>query len=355
MTSVLHLITTIKRGGAENQLLVLVKEQVRSGLQVHVAYLKDEPELVQDFQKAGAIVHDELIGLKLFKQPFALRKLLHREISILHAHLPRAELVGLFCPAVFTFITSRHNAEPFFPGAPKFLSNALARLVCYRAKTVIAISSAVKDFLLQQGEIKDKKKTQVVHYGYVSHYKSSRITKSSSEKIYNIGTISRLTDQKDIPTMLSAFKEYLAIVPMARLFILGEGPLEKQLETLCSRMFAQDSVTFLGRSPKIYEFLEKLDAFVLTSKYEGFGMVLLEAMDAGIPIVASNNSAIPEVLGVNFPGLCQTGNSSDFSAKFGMLNNVVYRQNILNEQKERLAIFDSSIMERKISSIYFER
>jgi len=355
LTSVLHLITTIKRGGAENQLLVLVKEQVRSGLKVHVAYLKNEPELVQDFQKAGAIVHNELIGLKPFKQPFALRKLLHREISILHAHLPRAELVGLFCPAKFTFITSRHNAEPFFPGSPKFISNVLARLVCYRAKTVIAISLAVKDFLLEQGEIKDEKQAQVVLYGYVSNYKSPRVTRSSSATINNVGTISRLTDQKDIPTMLSAFKEYLASVPTARLFILGEGPLEMQIKAMCSRMFADNVVTFLGRSAKIYEFLGKLDAFVLTSKYEGFGMVLLEAMDAGVPIVASRNSAIPEVLGANFPGLCETGNSSDFKRKIELLNDVAYQQRILNQQRERLAIFDSRIMERKIRSIYFER
>lgn len=354
MTSVLHLITTIKRGGAENQLLVLVKEQVRSGLKVHVVYLKDEPELIQDFQEVGAIVHNELRGLKPFSQPFALRKLLHKEISIVHAHLPRAELVGLFCPAAFTFITSRHNAEPFFLNAPKFLSNLLARLVCYRAKAVIAISSAVKDFLLEQGEIKDMKKAKVVLYGYVPHFDSPRATKSSSGKIYNIGTISRLTDQKDIPTMLNAFKEYLATVPTARLFILGEGQLEKQLETMCSRMFAENTVAFLGRSSKIYEFLEKLDAFILTSKYEGFGMVLLEAMDAGVPIIASRNSAIPEVLGADFPGLCQTGNVSDFKAKMEMLNNKEYRQSILDQQKERLAIFDSSTMERKISSIYFE-
>ena len=354
MTSVLHLITTIKRGGAENQLLVLVKEQVRSGFEVHVAYLKDEPELIQDFQEAGAVVHHELIGLKPYFQPFALRKLLLKESFILHAHLPRAELVALFCPATFTLITSRHNAEPFFSGAPKFLSNALAQLVSYRAKAVIAISSAVKEYLLEQGEIKDMKKVKVVLYGYVSHLDSASVTKSFSGKIYNIGTISRLTDQKDIPTMLSAFKEYLATEPMARLFILGEGPLEKQLKALCSRMFAENKVNFLGRSPKIYEFLEQLDAFVLTSKYEGFGMVLLEAMDAGVPIVASRNSAIPEVLGVNFPGLCQTGNSSDFRAKIEMLNFKEYRQSILNQQKERLAIFDSSVMERKISSVYFE-
>ena len=54
MTDVLHVITTINRGGAENQLVVLVREQVKSGLDVTVVYLKGEPELEQEFLAAGA-------------------------------------------------------------------------------------------------------------------------------------------------------------------------------------------------------------------------------------------------------------------------------------------------------------
>jgi len=352
LTSVLHLITTIKRGGAENQLLVLVKEQIKAGFQVHVAYLKDEPELQRDFENIGALVHNNLSSLKFWKQPFALRRLVQEHNFIVHSHLPRAELVGLMCIKRFKFIITRHNAEPFFPGAPKFISNFLSRLVSLRADKVIAISNAVKLYLIQRGEIGDANKLEVVLYGYEPRFTGRPVNSSDPSGIRKIGSISRLTDQKDIPTMLDSFRRYLMIQPSATLTILGEGPLEITLKDLAKSLNLEETVKFLGRSSKIYDYLQELDAFILTSKYEGFGLVLLEAMDVGLPIVASRNSAIPEVLGFDFPNLCETGNSSDFSSKLTLLNDYRYIENIRKIQESRLALFDSRAMAQKISEAY---
>ena len=352
MTFVLHLITTIKRGGAENQLLVLVKEQIKTGFQVHIAYLKDEPELQRDFENIGAIVHNNLSGLKFWKQPFALRKLIQEHHFIVHSHLPRAELVGLLCIKRFKFITTRHNAEPFFPGAPKFISNFLSRLVSLRADKIIAISNAVKLFLIQRGEIGNAKKLEVILYGYEPRYTLRPVNSNNPPGIRKIGSISRLTDQKDIPTMLDSFHKYLLIQPLATLTILGEGPLEITLKDLTKSLNLGETVKFLGRSTRIYDYLQELDAFILTSKYEGFGLVLLEAMDVGLPIVASRNSAIPEVLGFDFPNLCETGNSSDFSSKLNLLNDFKYMENIIEIQESRLTLFDSKAMAQKISEAY---
>ena len=354
MTSVLHIITTIKRGGAENQLLILVKEQVRSGLSVHIAYLKDNPELSGEFECAGANVHHSIANLKPFQQPLRLRKILKNEISIVHAHLPRAELVALLCPSRFRLIASRHNAEPFFPKAPKFFSNFLSRVVSIRAHAIIAISSAVRDFLIEQGEIKNKTKIKVVLYGYSRS--SSPLTKKDnrSTMVIEVGTVSRLTDQKDIPTMLEAFGNYLKITPNAKLSIVGSGHLEQSLKTMAAQMFPAKSFSFLGRTDRIYDFMSSLDVFILTSNYEGFGMVLLEAMDAGIPIIASRNSAIPEVLGADFPGLCRTGDSADFSRKIAFLNDFNYRKMVLEMQEVRLGLFNSKSMAENVSLIYLD-
>ncbi len=352
MSSVLHLITTIKRGGAENQLLVLAKEQVKSGIRVHIVYLKDEPELEKDFENIGAIVHHDLSNLKFWKQPSALRKLIFGDNWIVHSHLPRAELVGLFCIKKFHFIITRHNAEQFFPRAPKLLSNFLSRLVSLRADKIIAISNAVKLYLMQQGEVRNALKLEVVLYGYEPSFSEEQRSCSEPSRIKKIGTISRLTDQKDIPTMLESFRKYLQIEPSATLAILGEGSLEVTLKDLTESLNLGDSVKFLGRSSRIYDFLHGLDAFILTSKYEGFGLVLLEAMDVGIPIVASRNSAIPEVLGSEFPSLCETGNSTDFSNKLNLLNDFKYREGIKVIQEGRLALFSSTVMSQKISQIY---
>ncbi len=354
MRKVFHLITTISRGGAENQLLVLVNEQIKQGLDVHVVYLKGEPELKADFERGGAVVNSELAGYSPLMQTFKLRKLIGNLDPIVHAHLPRAELVAFFTFTKFKFISSRHNAEPFFPGAPRFLSNFLARIVEMRNQRIIAISNAVKNNLIQTGESSNAEKIEVVLYGYKSKRNRSLINISNSRAIMKIGTISRLTEQKDIPTMLRTFQNIRTLSPKSSLGILGAGPLEQELKETVREMGLAEAVNFLGRSAHIYEFLNQLDVFILTSRYEGFGMVLLEAMDSGVPIVAANNSAIPEVLGESFPGLCETGNYDDFTKKILNLRNIEARKEILNIQENRLKLFSSAKMAKRIERIYFE-
>ncbi len=352
MKTVFHLITTINRGGAENQLLILVKEQVNQGFEVHIVFLKGEPELESDFVKAGAFVHSELAHVTPLLQPVKFRRIVKGVDAIVHAHLPRAELVALLTFTHFIFISSRHNAEPFFPGAPKIISNLLSRLVELRCQKVIAISNAVRNFLLDRGEISLPKNIQIVHYGYQKQMNYASDTFDPKRKINKLGTISRLTDQKDIPTMISAFRKYKKFSNESSLSILGAGPLETELRESTKVMAISDSVKFLGRSSNIYDFLTELDVFMLTSKYEGFGMVLLEAMDAGIPIVASHNSAIPEVLGEDFPGLCTTGDSQDFFEKINDLNDPVYRKLVLDKQRQRLELFGAQVMAQKIRRVY---
>jgi len=352
LKAVFHLITTIKRGGAENQLLILVKEQIRQGFEVHIVFLKGEPELEPDFLKAGALVHSEMSQVSPLFQPIKFSRIIRESGAIVHAHLPRAELVALLTLKKFKFFVSRHNAEPFYPGAPKMFSNFLSRLVELRSEKIIAISNAVRNFLVNRGEVSQSKNVEVIHYGYQKQINRKFDMTDSKSKILNLGTISRLTEQKDIPTMISAFRMYNDESSLSSLSILGAGPLESELRELAKKLGVAESVRFMGRSSVIYDYLTGLDVFILTSKYEGFGMVLLEAMDAGIPIVASRNSAIPEVLGDDFPGLCTTGDSRDFFEKIYRLNDPVYRKLVLDKQRERLALFGAQVMSENVKRVY---
>jgi glycosyltransferase involved in cell wall biosynthesis len=305
-----------------------------------------------DFVLLGAFVHHELASNSPLLQPIKLRKLLKGKNAVVHAHLPRAELLALFASKRFKLVASRHNAEPFFPGAPRSISNILSRLVEGRSIKIIAISNAVKDYLILRGEVSNSENVAVVHYGYTPQCSEKKLPPNQRHQVLKLGTISRLANQKDIPTMLAAFSEYRNQSNGSSLSIVGSGPLKTELLETTRDMGLADSVFFLGRSTLIYEFLSGLDVFVLTSKYEGFGMVLLEAMDAGVPVVASHNSAIPEVLGGDFPGLCNTGDSKDFCQKINRLNDPGYRKMILDQQRLRLDAFRADVMCKKINEIY---
>lgn len=351
MKEIIHVITTINRGGAENQLLILVREQVKTGNNVKVVSLKGEPELKQELELSGAVVDTSLNSKNPLIQSFLLAKFITDRNVILHAHLPRAELVATLIPRRFRLFTSRHNAEPFFPGAPRLISNLLSKLVEIRAVKIIAISNAVRDYVVDRGEVMNKAKIIVAYYGYQTHNSPQRVH-DFTKPILKLGTISRLAEQKDLKTLIRVFAKYNAIYPKATLSILGAGPLENELKNIASGLGVADSVIFLGRSSEVLAYLSSLDLFLLTSKYEGFGMVLFEAMDAQIPIIASNNSAIPEVLGEKHPGLCKTGDIEDFLERIIQFNQAITCEKVINFQNLRLEEFKAEVMNLNILEVY---
>jgi glycosyltransferase involved in cell wall biosynthesis len=108
-----------------------------------------------------------------------------------------------------------------------------------------------------------------------------------------IGTLARLVPQKGLDVLLEAFAR---VPPPARLVIAGAGTLRPVLEARAVMPDLVGRVAFLGPRADSAAVMAALDLFVLPSRWEGFGLVLLEAMAAGRAIVASRVSAIPEVV-----------------------------------------------------------
>ena len=357
---VTHLITTIERGGAEKQLLTLASEQVQSGLKVEVFFLKGKPDLKNKFEESGVKVNNLLIGKNFLRQIFLLSKQLRKNPSPIHAHLPKSELLAAIVVRNKHLIFSRHNAEPFWPGGPRIISNLLSKFVCKKASQGIAISNAVKSYLVKRGEIPTGYTIDVVYYGFQKDTSTNAagldlitniVTGQSSN--YKIGTIGRLVPQKDYPTLLNAFSIILKSLPNTDLYVVGEGFLQKDLIELSKSLGINDKVHWLGKTEYIKEFLSKIDLFILPSKYEGFGLVLLEAMVAKKPIIAGNNSAIPEVLGKSYEGLFSTG---DVNALAQQIKTVIsdnnFSERLVQSYSGQLDLFDPSKMNTNIKKVY---
>lgn len=357
MKPVVHVITTICRGGAENQLLVLAQEQIESGRPVYIVPLKGDPELKSNFEDIGAVVITTLINQSPINQIRKLQHFTKNRNFVIHAHLPRAELIAACSSTSGAFFFSRHNAEPFFPGAPKFFSNLLSRFVAVRANAGIAISSAVKNYVSQRGELPNNYPIEVVLYGANSRidsesYQINRDSLGIPDECFVIGTVARLAPQKDLFTLIRVLEKLLGANDNTRLAIIGDGQQKQQLLDFASELGVADKIYWLGRRDRIQSHIKLFDVFVLTSLYEGFGLVLLEAMQSRVPVVASNNSAIPEVLGQDFPGLCTTGEADDFVEKIQAIGSNSYRENLLSLQSSRLTLFDPARMSQTIDIIY---
>lgn len=112
-----------------------------------------------------------------------------------------------------------------------------------------------------------------------------------------VGNVGRLHHDKDQATLIRGFAKAMPqLPPSSLLLIMGSGPLEQELKRLAAELGVADKVIFTGQVPSGRRYFRAFDVFALTSDHEPFGMVLLEAMAAGVPIIASDCGGGAEVV-----------------------------------------------------------
>ncbi len=345
---ILHIITTINRGGAENHLISLVDEQLKQGFSVEVCYLKGDGYWKEYLVSKGVKVSN--LCLKYYGQLLPLFKLIKiiKAINpeIVHAHMPPAELYGRVAILIANFksgfVISKHNDEPFFRC---WGSQVVGNWVSKKAQKIIAISDSVNRYMRSNLRLGDKLIT--VRYGLdpliysirnTALIENLRFAWTQEADTIVIGTVARLVPQKALHILLEAFAKYKvnSSLPVV-LVIVGRGPLEIELKKVAKELGIQESIKWVGFREDIQNVMNAIDIFVLTSAYEGFGLVLLEAMAAGRPVVASNVSAIPEVVIDRETGiLCPAFDSDAFASAFYDLENKSLRKSLGESGKTRV-------------------
>jgi glycosyltransferase involved in cell wall biosynthesis len=312
---------------------MLVKGQVERGYSVTVCPLKGKLELESEFEKFGADVEKSLCRVGFLTQIQRIRKLTRQNHSVIHAHLPQAELL-VSLSGLRDYVVSRHFGGPFFPGRNRFVSRWLSKFAVRNAGCVIAISESVAKYLTLNQELQQSSLLLVVPYGFDQEVflgKNSRLSNSgiAPNKKRLFGTIARLSEEKDLPTLINAFYQHQLHPEFNgnELEIYGAGPLENSLRELISELSLQKSVRLMGRTQRPGEVINSFDVFVLTSKFEGFGMVLLEAMSLGKPIICSRIDTALEVLGETGAAIFfETGVQADLASKMCEFDDLLPRE-----------------------------
>jgi len=130
--------------------------------------------------------------------------------------------------------------------------------------------------------------------GLYSRPKSIAALKASlaiSEDDFVIGHVGRFTEQKNHEFLLEVFREHRKTKPHAHLVLLGDGHRKPEIEDLVRIADLGNCVHFLGNQRRLAKYLAIMDAFVFPSKWEGLGLVVVEAQAAGVPVLAS--TAVP--------------------------------------------------------------
>lgn len=296
---ILYVITSLGIGGAERLLLSYLKLLDHKKYDFHVIALWEKPdELLSDIS-----TYCEVSILKIQSRfspliVFQLAKLIRQQNpDIIHSHLFQARFYTAIAYLFSNFgilITHKHNNVNPIKHNIFILLEMISILL---GKKVIAISNSVKRSL-NRYELIPPKKIFVLYNGieYEKFFKIAESNKISKEKPIIIGTVCRLEPQKGIRYLLLAMRIILTKFPSVQLEIIGNGSLLHELQTLVNKLGISNSVKFFGKFADVIPFYKRMNVFVLPSLYEGFGIVLLEAMAAGIPVVATKVDGIKEVI-----------------------------------------------------------
>lgn len=159
-------------------------------------------------------------------------------------------------------------------------------------------------------------------------------------KMLTIVCVGRLTLPKKIDRLLYVAKKFSDEGIMLRFQVIGDGELRRDLETLAKVLQVEHLVSFLGYQSNPYPYIKNADILVSTSSYEGFGLVLCEAMALGVPVVSTKTAGPMEILGNNEYGLlCEHDVEAIYEAVKQLVENKNLREHYVQKGRERVKDF----------------
>jgi glycosyltransferase involved in cell wall biosynthesis len=308
---ILHVLTTLDVGGAEMHVLKQVRGQVERGHQVRVRYLKGQGTLRADFLEAGAERVERATAGPLF--PFRLREDLSW-CDLVHSHLLKADaftaLAALLFGARRKLVSGKHNDEQVLRRPlVSWVHGWLGRIP---ARTVV-LSDHVGRFIETYGRVPAAAQSRV-YYGLdpapferAAEETDRDATRAalglSSEDVVFV-CVARFAAQKAHEVLLQALAIARAKEPALRLLLVGDDPFgdgRERAEAEAQRLGLLGSngpgaAVFTGIRRDVPALMAASDVFCMASRWEGLGLVFLEAMAASTPVLSTNVSAIPEVV-----------------------------------------------------------
>jgi glycosyltransferase involved in cell wall biosynthesis len=284
-------------GGLQQVVVNLCKFIDKELFDVSVLCLRNMGAYLYELSRIGVRVHklsdrpDTAVNYFSFLE---VAKIFRREkIDIIHTHNTHPLIDGVMASClskVKTIVHTDHARQ--FPDKKRYMfAEMCSSLLVYK---VVGVSDHTVNSLRKYEKIPSKKLCTILNGidGCKYVFKIDKIKKRHELGIKNngpiIGLCVRITEQKGIEYLLQAMIDIIRVYPQISLVIGGDGVLLYRLKEMAKRLGIDQNVFFIGFRLDIPDLLKLFDLYVLPSLWEGLPMVLLEAMAAGCPIVATN-------------------------------------------------------------------
>ena len=335
---VAFLLRDLGQGGAERSSLRLANGLSNYGMKVTLFILKRKGEMIDSINPDIQVIDVKSSFFRL------LSKIRTMDIDFL---LPiytsmRALMAKAILKMPFRVILSQRNMFTMDRGPIQTKLKFLRCKLLYRyADACVCISKGVADEMITLNLLPSGK-IHVIYNPVVNKELLSQIEDPVDDPWFHANSgkviigVGRLGDQKDFATLLKAFEIVSKSRSNLKLLILGEGKQRKMLENMVSDSGLSESVRMPGYTANPYPYMKRAALFVLTSRFEGFGNVVAEALACGCNVVSTDCKSGPsEILdGGKYGALTRVGDSEDIAKAINtMLDNPLPKELLISRAK----------------------
>lgn len=302
---ILYIINAFTGGGAEKLLRDMLFDQIARDIDVSVMLLGSaNNHYLQEVQSKFVNVYiSNCSSLYSPKQIKEIKWVINQEdFNIVHVHLFPAlywgAIVNILTRKDIKFVYTEHSTHN--RRRDKFYLRGIEFIAYSQYKKIFCISEGTEKALNKWIPL-TKKKTVVIpngvnldEYHNAKSYSKSDLFQNAKKDDKIIVMTARFSEQKDHDTLVRSMK---FLDESYKLLLVGDGERINHVKSLTHQEGLDDRVTFLGFRKDIPEILNTVDIFVLSSNWEGFGLVAVEAMASKVPVLVSDVPGLKEVVG----------------------------------------------------------
>lgn len=357
-------------GGPDKTILLSAARHSHKNYFILVTYLRDPKD--DDFQIGESVkfygvknytevLDRSVIDLKCIAE---LNTLVRKNmIDIVHVHDLKTTLLGVILKLLNPQIVIINTAHGWIVNtASDSLKQKLQYALLKLYSIHIAVSEATGKKLLNSGI--PSKKVEVLynaidtdHWNRINGFPSLRTEYNLSDDVLVVGTVGRISSEKDLLTFFKVAEKILAINSSAEFFVVGDGKggIVSELKDQVDAMGLRKKIHFTGHRTDLINIYLSFDLFLMTSLTEGLPNTVLEAMALQVPVVATGVGGVPEIIVNGETGLlCPPRDVERLSINcMVLLNSISTRLEFGMNARERICkLFDFSKRMDRIETIY---